>query len=142
MKMTRPSVRFVALALALSLSTACGSTTRVATPAARLSAAGSQDSPALVRNFAAHLPIGTSVSIGLVNGTQLSGTLMEVQEAAVVVKRRTRIPEPARTVAYADIVTIEPQSSGGNTVKAVVLGAAAGAAAVFGVLLILIAHSG
>jgi hypothetical protein len=141
--MTALWTRGAAAALALSLSAACGSITPPVTAAARPSApAVAQDSPDLVRRFVARLPIGTTVTVTLMNRTRLSGMLMEIQDAAVVIKRRTRIPEAARSLAFSDIATIEPESSTGNTVKAAVLGAAAGAAAVIGVLIVLVAHSG
>ena len=61
----------------------------------------------------------------------MTATLMAITDEAVVVKRDSRVPEPAVEVPFADIARLQRQERGGITVgKAIGIGLAAGAGAI------------
>jgi hypothetical protein len=70
------------------------------------------------------------------DGKRLSGTLMRVEAGAMLVKRNTRHPEPAVSIAFDDVAKIERQKEGGiNIGKAIAVGAATGAGAMLTIIL-------
>jgi len=99
------------------------------------------DDPALTRQFVSQLAIGSTVRIDLVSGERLTATLMAVAPTDIVVKPKTRLPEPARTVPFAQIARIEPKGQGSSVAKAVAIGIASGAAAFFGIWLFAVSVS-
>jgi hypothetical protein len=107
-----------------------------------LPASAQHDPPAVTAAFVKAVPLGTRVRLTLTDGTKLKGTLMVVEEDAIIVRPRTRVPEPAQTIPLARIATIETEREGGGMGRAVAVGAAVGAGAAIGVFLaILVALS-
>lgn len=84
------------------------------------------------------IPLGSKVKVQTAEGKRLSGTLMRVDGSAIMLKRNTRRPEPAVTIAFADIGKLErDQGNGGsNIAKAIGIGLAAGAGVFFSLILI------
>ena len=84
------------------------------------------------------LPIGTKLTLDLADGARVTGNILSVEQDAVVMQPRTRLPSPAKRVPFDLIVAIVPDSSGGvDTGKAVAIGAAAGAVSFVAIFLIL-----
>jgi hypothetical protein len=81
---------------------------------------------------------GARIAVTTTDGKTMKGTLMIVQDDAIVVRPRTRVPEPAQTIPMAQIATIETEREGGMG-RAIAIGAAVGAGAALGVFLALIA---
>jgi hypothetical protein len=99
-----------------------------------------QDPPGVTAAFVKAVPLGTRITLTLTDGKRLKGTLMVVEEDAIVVRPRTRVPEPAQTIPLGRIATIEAErDSGGSMGRAIAIGAAVGAGAAVGVFLALIA---
>lgn len=84
------------------------------------------------RAMAAAIEPGTFVSVRTRDGTRVRGTLVQATEGGVIVKPKTRLPTPMRTIAYTDIENMERARPGMNAGLKVVLGAGIGA----GVLLL------
>ena len=104
---------------------------RVNTPAA------SGDRGLLV-DYVKRLPVGSRVKVSLSDGHTLKGTLMQASDSAIVVQRRTRIPEPPDSVAIERIAAVELESGGGAG-RSIWIGFAAGAGGAVAVLLVLAA---
>jgi hypothetical protein len=96
-----------------------------------------QDPRAVTAAYVSALPSGSRIKLTLTDGRTLKGTLMVVQQDAIVVRPRTRLPEPAETIPFARIVTIEAEREGGMG-RAIAVGAAVGAGAAIGVFLALL----
>ena len=111
-------------------------------PAAGLVGSGvtaSQD-PDLWRQYAARLPIGSIVRIRTTGGERLTAVLMTVDQAGITVIPKTRIPEPARQVAFDRLAQLELARDGTNVAKAAAIGGAVGAGAFLGLLMLLFAN--
>jgi hypothetical protein len=109
-------MRTTAIALILSLFTASG--------------VWAQDA-ATWRKVADSIPLGSKVKVQRIDGTRVSGTLMRADDTGVTVKKNTRLPEPAVTVAYDAIGNLERDHGGGMSWgKAIGIGLAAGASAI------------
>ena len=52
------------------------------------------------RKVAEAVPLGTKVKVQTQDGKRVSGTLMRVDDTSVMLKRNTRLPEPAVPVAF------------------------------------------
>lgn len=90
------------------------------------------------RRYITNLPIGTKLTLDLADGARVTGNILSVEQDAVVVQPRTRLPSPAKRVPFDLIVAIVPDSSGGvDTGKAIAIGAAAGAVSFVAIFLIL-----
>lgn len=88
------------------------------------------------RRVAEAIPLGSKVKVRTLEGKRVSGTLMRVDAAALMVKKNTRIPEPAVIVPFTDVSTLEKDNgSNVNVAKAILIGAGVGA----GVLLTMFA---
>src|SRR5687768_17435107 len=93
--------------------------------------------PQTWRKVADTIPLGSKVKIQLIDGKRINGTLLRVDDTGVLVKKSTRIPEPALTVTYDQIGNIERNHGGGMTWgKAVGLGLGVGAGAILTILVI------
>jgi len=104
-------------------------------------AAPKQDPPGVTAAYVKAIPPGARIALTLTDGKRMKGTLMVVQEDAIVVRPRTRVPEPAQTLPLAQIATIETERESGMG-RAIAIGAAVGAGAALGVFLaILVALS-
>ena len=90
------------------------------------------------RQVAEAIPLGSKVKVQTTAGRRLSGTLMRVDGSAIMLKRNTRRPEPALTLAFTEIGKLErDQGNGGSTIaKAIGVGLAAGAGVFFSLVLI------
>ena len=88
------------------------------------------------RRVAEAVPLGTKVKVRTLEGKRVSGTLMRVDTSSMMVKKNTRVPEPAVVVAFTDVSTLEKDTgSNVNVAKAILIGAGVGA----GVLLTMFA---
>lgn len=86
---------------------------------------------AALKKMAAEIPLGSRVKLHTSSGRRLSGTLMSVTDEAVIIKKKTRLPEPAITVAFVDLARLERETSNGmNAGKIIGIGLAAGAGAI------------
>ena len=96
------------------------------------------DESAAWRQVAETIPLGSKVKLQTVEGKRLSGTLMRVDDKALMLKRNTRRPEPAVTVAFSEMSKLEREQPGGgmNIAKAIGVGLAAGAGVFFSLILI------
>ena len=85
------------------------------------------------KDVAAAIPLGSRVKAHMADGKRISGTLMRVGADAVLVKRNTRLPEPAVSIAFSDLSRLERDHGNGgiNFAKAVGIAVAAGAGVVF-----------
>jgi hypothetical protein len=92
----------------------------------------------LLASYVRQLPVGSRVRVDLVDGKVVKGTLMKATDTSIVVQRRTRLPEPPDEFMLEKVASVQIES-GNSTGRTIAIGAAAGAAAVFGALLILAA---
>jgi hypothetical protein len=88
------------------------------------------------RRFASALPAGSLVRVELLDGTRLRGTLMAVEPDGMIIKPRTRLPEPLRQVPFSQTTSIEPERNGMGAGKAVAIGVASGAASFLALMLV------
>lgn len=88
------------------------------------------------RRVAEAIPLGSKIKLHTTDGKRMTGTLMRVDETGVLVKKNTRLPEPAATVAYADLSRLERDNGNGvNIGKAIAIGLASGAGVIVGLIL-------
>lgn len=86
---------------------------------------------AAFKQLAASLPLGARVQVQARNGRRLTATLMAVDAVAIVVKRESRIPEPAISIPYAELTRLKlEEKSGFSMGKAIGIGLAAGVGAI------------
>ena len=84
-----------------------------------------------LREMASAIPLGSRVKAQTNRGAQVNGTLMSVTGEAVIIKKKTRLPEPAVTVPFVELSRLELQQNEGMTVgKMIGVGLAAGAGAI------------
>jgi hypothetical protein len=130
------------LAIVVSLSVATG-TTGCATVAAQRSngvvLADADADSALMASYVRQLPLGSRVRVSLSDGTVIHGTLIKADSDPIAVQRRTRIPEAPLQLPLKGVRAVELEKSGGEAGRAIAIGAAAGAGAALGVLLVLAA---
>jgi hypothetical protein len=130
--------RLMAISIAAALTANCASAPRAATgyvaePLAHRTK--TQDPPALVAAYVKALPPGTKIKITTADGETMNATLMAVQNEAIIVRPRTRIPEPAQTIPLQRIASVEVQQPNGGVGRAIAIGAGVGAGAAVGVFL-------
>jgi hypothetical protein len=130
--------RLLAIGVAAILTANCATAPRAARgfgaePFTRSTKA--QDPPALVAAYVRALPAGTKIKITTVDGETMKATLMAVQDEAIIVRPRTRIPEPAETIPLQRIASVEVQQPNGSVGRAIAIGAGVGAGAAIGVFL-------
>jgi hypothetical protein len=85
-----------------------------------------------LRQLAAGIPTGTRVKVRTSDGRRLTATLMAVDDRQVIVKRHSRVPEPAVSIAFADLADLHRDEGGGgfSVGKAIGIGLAAGVGAI------------
>ena len=90
------------------------------------------------REVAQAIPLGTKVKVQTMDGKRINGTLMRVDGDAIMLKRNTRRPEPAQTVAFTDMSKLERDKGGNGTniAKAAGVGLAVGAGVFVSMILI------
>ena len=98
--------------------------------------------PQIWRTFAERVGVGTELSVRLSDGRRFRATLVGVENDAVLLQPRTRIPVPAQAIAYDEIVRLERTKGGIGAGKAVAIGAAIGVGAFFGTFAVMIALLG
>ncbi len=99
-------------------------------------------SPALWRQFAEKLPAGAGVHVRTASGERITGVILAIDDLGLVVNPKTRVPEPARRIAFDTIAQLELAGTGSNLAKAAAIGAGVGAGAFFGLLLLTLAAFG
>lgn len=87
---------------------------------------------AALKRMAAAIPPGSRVTVHLASGRRLTATLMSVNDEGVVVKRHSRVPEPALAIRFDELARLQRDDRGGgfSLGKAVGVGLAAGAGAI------------
>ena len=91
------------------------------------------------RKVAETIPLGSKVKVQTIEGKRITGTLMRVDDTAVVVKRNTRRPEPALSILFDDVSSIEREQHGGGGAsfgKALAIAGATGGAIVLSLFLL------
>jgi small nuclear ribonucleoprotein (snRNP)-like protein len=89
------------------------------------------------RQVAEAIPLGSRVKVQLTDGKRVSGTLMRVDGAEVLVKRNTRRPEPAVAIAFDQMSRLERDHGNGTNVgKAIAIGLASGAGVILGLFVL------
>lgn len=83
--------------------------------------------PELWRAMLGRLEAGALVSVRLKDGTRTKGIVLHVGDETFTFKPRTRIPVPARDVAFTDVSTIERQKPSMSPGKKTLLGVGVGA---------------
>jgi hypothetical protein len=84
------------------------------------------------RALAASLEPAAMVTVRLKDGKRVVGTILEHSDESLVLKPRTRVPVPARAIAFSDIDSIERKHVGWSPGAKVLLGVGVG----FGVLML------
>jgi hypothetical protein len=79
------------------------------------------------RSYASHLPIGSTLAIRTTSGERLTAVLFVVDNTAMTVKPKTRVPEPARQISFDDVDELSLRDHRVSIAKYVGIGAAAGA---------------
>jgi hypothetical protein len=90
--------------------------------------ARAQDQSGLWRSFAERLPAGAFVAVHLENGSTVEGRLVQVTPDTVTVLPKTRLPVPARSLAFADIQSIDARKEGMSPGAKVLIGVGSAAA--------------
>jgi hypothetical protein len=86
---------------------------------------------AAFKQLAAGIPLGSRIKLQTRDGRRLTATLMTVTDDGVVVKRESRVPEPAVNVAFAELTRLHlEEKSGFSMGKALGIGLAAGVGAI------------
>ena len=90
------------------------------------------------QQVAAAIPLGSRVKAQTVDGKRINGTLMRVGDSDVLVKKNTRLPEPAVSIAFSDLSRLERDHGDGgiNIAKALGIAVATGAGVVLTLFLI------
>ena len=86
---------------------------------------------AAFKQLAAGIPPGSRIKVRTTDGRRLTATLMAVEDQRVVVKRLSRVPEPAVAIAFGDLAELRREERSGFSVgKAIGIGLAAGVGAI------------
>jgi hypothetical protein len=85
--------------------------------------------PDVWHDFAGNIAIGAELNVRLVDGVRFRAMLVRVDEAALVLQPKTRVPAPVQAVPYTAIASLETTRKGGmGAVKAAAIGVGTGAA--------------
>lgn len=83
------------------------------------------------KQLAAGIPLGARVKVRTTEGRRLTATLMAVDDQHIVLKRLSRVPEPAVAVRFAELTELRREEGSGFSVgKAIGIGLAAGVGAI------------
>jgi len=85
-----------------------------------------QETPDLWRTYAGKLPIGSAVRVVSQDGRRLVASLIAVDDTGIVVKARSRVPEPARHISFEDLQQLDLYESGASVNRAGAIAAAIG----------------
>lgn len=103
-------------------------------------ALSSEAEAAAFQHLAAGIPLGTRVKVRTKQGRRLTATLMAVDDQRIVIKRESRVPEPAVAIAFADLAALQRDEKGGFSLgKALGIGLAAGVGAILTLFAIAVA---
>jgi hypothetical protein len=80
------------------------------------------------RAYADRIPVGSTLSIRMTSGERLTAVLFVVDDTAITVKPKTRVPEPARRIPFAEVDDLRLRPNRVSIGKYVGIGAAVGAA--------------
>jgi hypothetical protein len=133
--------RVIAIVLcAVFAAQGCASTTGIRVQSTPKAKTTSSDERVVFSEFANQLELGSRVKATLTSNRVVKGTLVKRTNDAMVVQPRTRVAEPLVTVPYSELVALEQEvPSSGSTGRTIAIGAAVGAGAAVGVILILAA---
>jgi hypothetical protein len=131
--------QIIALGLCASLLTGCASAGLRASAVQPDAVRQAQSDTRVIADYVQKLPAGSTVKVEMTNGKSIKGTLMSATETSIVVQRNTRIPEEPVTIALPDVARVTLETGHGNPGRAIAIGAAAGAGAAVGAILILAA---
>ena len=96
-----------------------------------------------LKQMASSIPLGSRVKVQTNRDRRFTGTLMSVTDDAVVIKKRTRLPEPAVVVPFNEVASLELQTEEGMSAgKVVGIGLAAGAGAILTLFVFFLALGG
>jgi hypothetical protein len=83
------------------------------------------------QQLAGAIPPGSRVKVRTTDGRRLTATFMAVDDQHIVVKRLSRVPEPAVAIAFADLAELRREERSGFSIgKAIGIGLAAGVGAI------------
>ena len=86
---------------------------------------------AAFQQLAGGIPPGSRVKVRTTDGRRLTATFMAADDRQIVVKRHSRVPEPAVAIAFADLAELRREERSGFSVgKAIGIGLAAGVGAI------------
>jgi hypothetical protein len=136
--------RLMTRTTALVICVAVGAIGCATSGAVRVAAVQAQPGPSATRaaltEFVERLPPGTPVRVGRTTGRTIRGTLIKGTSQSLFLQPKTRIPEAIIEVPIDQIVSVTPESRGGNHIgRAIGAGAAAGAGAALAVFLVILA---
>lgn len=91
-----------------------------------------------IERYLRQLPVGSEVDVRLADRTKFRGFLITAEDGALVVMPKTRVPVPQRRLPFDAVEFVELRSGRGGVSPgaAVGIGAAVGAAAFFGLVLV------
>jgi hypothetical protein len=95
-------------------------------------AAGVAEEAAALATLAAAIPLGSRIKVQTSDGRRLKGTLMSVSADGIIVKRETRMPEPALSIPFPTLakLQLDRSDSGISVGKAIGIGLSAGVGAI------------
>jgi hypothetical protein len=82
---------------------------------------------AVLRTYAESVPVGTQVKVRMRSGEHLSAVLFGADATGIIVKPKTRIPEPSRRIDFAEIDALRRDDGGIHWGRAASIGAGIGA---------------
>ena len=87
---------------------------------------------AAFKTMAAGIPLGSRIKLQTSTGRRMTATLMSATDEGIVVKRESRLPEPAVTIRYDELEALKrDERTGGFSIgKAIGVGLAAGVGAI------------
>ncbi len=92
---------------------------------------------AVWRAYAQSVPVGTQMRVRTRSGEHLSAVLFGTDAEAIIVKPKSRIPEPSRRIDFAEIESLRRDDDGIHWGRAASIGAGIGA----GVFLMILASA-
>ena len=98
--------------------------------------------PDMWRTMVTRLEPAALVEVRLKDGSHFKGTVLRADADGFAIKPRTRIPVPAREIAFDDVVSIERTTSSMSPAKKVLLGVGIGAGVYMVVVALLFAAIG
>ena len=97
-----------------------------------------QTDPRVLAEYVQKLPVGSVVKVELRSSRSVKGTLIKATSESVIVQRNTRIAEAPIEIPLSDITRVTLETGTSHPGRSIAIGAAAGAAAALGVILILV----